>query len=735
MPLPIRNDQIEEKHFFLYQQENAMNDDSSPLYLDPTQPVEERVRDLIGRMTLNEKISQMRNAADAIPRLKIPAYDYWNEALHGVARNGRATVFPQAIGMAASWDPALLQRIASAISDEGRAKYHAALKRKGFTAQYQGLTFWSPNVNLDRDGRWGRGHETYGEDPYLTGEMGTAFVRGLQGDDPTYLKAAACAKHYAVHSGPEALRHTFDVAPSKRDLYDSYLPAFKKLVTEAKVEAVMGAYNAVYGVPANASEFLLNQILRKEWGFKGHVVSDCGAITDIHRNHKYTQDAAESAAVAIKAGCDNSCDHVFYDSIGEAIERGLLSEAEVDQALARTLSTRFKLGMFDPDELVPYASIPMSVVGSPEHVQLAYEVAVKSIVLLKNKNNVLPIAPDTSSIMVTGPNAAAVNALMGNYFGFNGHMITVLEGITDALPEGMGMEYHQGMMLTDFGTTPNNWSFSMAAVAGLTIACMGISPLMEGEEGEALLVEHGGDRTSIEIPPAQVEFLRKLKIAGARTVLVLFGGSPIALGEAEELAEAILHVWYPGQEGGRAVADVLFGKATPSGKLPITFPKATSQLPPFEDYSMKDRTYRYATWEPLFPFGFGLSYTQFQYSDLGLAQTNLAAGAALPFSLTLANCGSVEAEEVVQVYLSDLEASVTVPMQHLVDFRRVRLAPGESRSLEFVLSADKMMLYDDNGDQQLEPGQFRLTVGGCSPSSRGLALGAPQPVQATFTVA
>ena len=706
----------------------------TPLYLDPSQSKADRIQDLLSRLTLREKISLMANQARGVPRLGIPAFDYWSEALHGVARNGRATVFPQAIGLGATWDPALLKQIASAIGDEGRAKYHAALKRKGFTSQYQGLCFWSPNINIDRDPRWGRGQETYGEDPYLSGEMGTAFVRGLQGDDPKYLKTAACAKHYAVHSGPEALRHDFNVDPSKRDLYDTYLPAFKKLVQEAKVESVMGAYNAIFGVPCNASEFLLNHTLREEWGFEGHVVSDCGAITDIHRNHKYTRDAAESAAVAIKAGCDLSCDHVYYENIGEAIERGLLTEAEVDQALSRTLGTRFKLGMFDPQEMVPYASIPMSVVDSPEHRKLAYEAAVKSAVLLKNKNNVLPIAPETSSIMVTGPNAAAVNVLLGNYYGFNGHMVTLLEGITDALPEGMGMEYHQGMMLTDPGTTPDNWSIHMAAGAGLTIACMGLSPLMEGEEGEALLVDHGGDRSTIELPKAQIDFLRKLNIAGAKIVLVLFGGSPVALGEAENLVEAIIHVWYPGEEGGHAVADILFGKASPSGKLPITFPKATSQLPPFEDYSMKGRTYRYATWEPLYPFGFGLNYTTFSFKDLKLNRSKIKATDNLDFNVTLTNTGSLAGEEVVQIYLSDLEASTIVPMQKLVSFQRVMLAAGESRRLSFTLDPEAFMLINDEGESVLEPGEFLLVVGSCSPGQRGLQLGAPEPVSATVTV-
>jgi len=707
----------------------------TPIYLDPSYPREERVRDLLSRLTLQEKISLMPNQARAVPRLGIPAYDYWSEALHGVARNGKATVFPQAIGLGATWDSDLLKRIATAISDEGRAKYHSTLKRRGAISQYAGLHYWSPNLNLNRSGGlWGRGQETYGEDPCLIGELGVAFIKGLQGDDPRYLKTAACAKHYAVHSGPEALRHGFGVHPSKRDLYNTYLPAFKKAVQEAKVEAVMGAYNAVYGVPCNASEFLLNHTLREEWGFAGHVVSDCGAITDIHKNHKYTKDAAESAAVAIKAGCDLSCDHVYYDSIGEAIERGLLTEADVDQALARTLESRFKLGMFDPDEMVPYAQIPMSVVDCPEHRQLAYEAAVKSVVLLKNKNNVLPISPDTSSVCVVGPNAASINALLGNYYGFNGNMVTVLEGITDTIPTGMGMEYHPGMNLTDPGATSENWSLYMAASAGLTIACMGISPLMEGEEGEALLAEKGGDRTSIELPAAQIEYLRRLNMMGAKVVLVLFGGSPVALGEAEDLVEAIIHVWYPGEEGGHAVADILFGNATPSGKLPITFAKSTSQVPPISDYNMDGRTYRYATAEPLYPFGFGLSYTQFQYSSLKLAKQTVQAGESLPVSLTVTNTGKVEGEEVVQVYLSDLEASIEVPQAALVAFQRVALKPGESRDLSFTISTEMMMFYNDEGKQVLEPGAFRVTIGGCSPSQRGVDLGAPEPVSAQFTV-
>jgi beta-glucosidase len=712
-----------------------MTNSAKPIYLDTSSSLTDRVKDLLSQMTIAEKISQMRNAASAIPRLGITEYDFWSESLHGVARNGRATVFPQAIGMASTWDPGLIKRIATAISDEGRAKYHEALRRNGRNLIYQGLTFWSPNVNIFRDPRWGRGQETWGEDPFLTGEMAAEFVRGLQGDDPKYMKSAACAKHYAVHSGPEKDRHTFNAVVSRRDLYATYLPAFKKLVVDAKVESVMGAYNRTLGEACNASKLLLDDILRGEWGFEGHVVSDCGALTDIHQNHHITRDGAETAALALKRGCDIGCDCAYYDHLQEALDRGLVTEADIDVALARTLGTRFKLGMFDPQEEVPFASIPMSVVDSPEHRKLAYEAAAKSMVLLKNKNNILPISPKTSKILVTGPNAAAVNVLMGNYYGFNGQMVTVLEGITDALPEGMGMEFHPGVMLTDAGATPDNWSIHMAAAAELTIACMGLSPLMEGEEGEALLVEHGGDRSSIELPKAQIEFLRKLNIAGARIVLVLFGGSPVALGQAEDLVEAIIHVWYPGEEGGHAVADVLFGNAVPSGKLPITFPKSTAQLPPFEDYNMVGRTYRYATWEPLYPFGFGLSYTTFAYSGLGLEKETISPGESLKAHLTVTNTGGVDGEEVVQVYLTDLEASTEVPLQSLAAFQRVSLMAGESKEVEFTIAPEKMMMVNDDGESILEPGDFRITIAGSSPGQRSLDLGSPVPVSAMFKVA
>jgi beta-glucosidase len=702
------------------------------VYLDTSRPIAERVQDLISRLTLDEKIGQMCNVTEAIPRLNIPAYDYWSEALHGVVGNGRATVFPQAIGMAATWDPALIQTIASAVSDEARAKHHEALRRNGSTGMFQGLTVWSPNVNIFRDPRWGRGQETWGEDPFLTSEMGAAYVRGLQGDHPKYLKLAACAKHFAVHSGPEKLRHSFNAKVSLRDLNATYLPAFKKLVTEAGVEAVMGAYNRTNDEPCCGSPFLLGKTLRGDWAFQGHVVSDCGAVNDFHQGHNITADAAESAALALKMGCDMSC-ICTYEHLGEAVDRGLITEADIDRALARTLATRFKLGMFDPPTDVPYAAIPLSVVGSPEHRQLAYEAAVKSIVLLKNKGDFLPIDEQVQRILVVGPNAASIDVLLGNYNGLNDSLTTILEGIVARVPEGVALQHIAACPLKE-QVELKDWSLFTAPTVDVTIACMGLSPLLEGEEGSANMSDDTGDRAQIALPPVQVEYLKKLALGGAKVVLVLTGGSPIALGDLEDLMEAIVYVWYPGQEGGKAVADVLFGDVAPSGKLPLTFPKSLEQLPPFEDYSMTGRTYRYATEEPLYPFGFGLSYTRFTYSDLTLDKTTIQAGESLSLHFMLTNSGSVEAGEVAQIYLSDLEASTVVPLHSLIGFRRVHLKPGEQTVFDFTVTPEMMKMVNDAGDRVLEPGEFRVTVGGCSPSERGLKLGASVPVSMAFTV-
>ena len=702
-------------------------------YLDQSLPFVVRVKKLVGQLSLEEKVGLMSHPAKGIPRLNIPAYNYWSEALHGVARNGRATVFPQAIGMAATWDKELIFKVATAISDEGRVKYHTALKRNGYTDQYQGLNFWSPNVNIFRDPRWGRGQETWGEDPFLTGEMASAFVKGLQGDDPKYLKTAACAKHFAVHSGPEKDRHTFNAIVTKRELYDTYLPAFKKLVQEADVEAVMGAYNRTLGEVCCASKLLIEDILRDEWHFKGHYVSDCWALSDFHLHHKVTKDAPESAALAIKRGCDLGCDHVF-DEIPEAIQRGLITEEDVDHALERSLLSRFKLGMFDPPEAVPFTSIPEDVVSCKKHRELAYQTAVESLVLLKNKDHILPIKPSTKKIFVTGPNATSTEVLLGNYYGFNEEMITFLEGFAGRIPEGMGMEYTTGAMLKHDREIKETWAPGMAQSSDLAIVCGGFSSFLEGEEGESLLSPQDGDRESISLPASQINYIKELSLYGTKIVLVLTGGSPIALGEVEELVDAIIFVWYPGMEGGRAVADVLFGDSSPSGRLPLTFPKSLEQLPPFDDYTMDNRTYRYTKEEPLYPFGFGLSYSQFEYADLQLEKQTISMNDSLDVNLTVKNSGDRPAAEVVQFYLTDKEASTIVPLHHLIGFKRIMIAAGETQTVTFTITPEMMSFFNDDGKLTLEPGEFRLEVGGCSPGKRGQELGASQPVSAVFTI-
>ncbi|HET9914188.1 MAG TPA: glycoside hydrolase family 3 C-terminal domain-containing protein [Anaerolineales bacterium] len=697
---------------------------NQPAYLDTDLPIPERVQDLLSRLTLDEKVAMMNHPAQGVPRLGIPGYNFWSEALHGVAGNGRATVFPQAIGLAATWDRDLIHQIATAISDEGRAKYHEALRRNGSTDQFQGLTFWSPNVNIFRDPRWGRGQETWGEDPFFTGEMAAEFVKGLQGDHPKYLKAAACAKHYAVHSGPERDRHIFNAIVSKHDLYDTYLPAFKKLVMEAKVEAVMGAYNRTLDEPCNGSKLLLEDILRGEWGFEGHVVSDCGALSDFHLNHKFTKDAVETVALALQRGCDIGCDHV-YDEIPEAIARGLITEADVDRALARTLGTRFKLGMFDPVEEVPFASIGMDVVACDAHRQLAYRAATESVVLLKNKDNILPIKPSTRKIFVTGPTATSMEALLGNYCGLNNQMVTLLEGLTGRVPEGMRLGYHFGALLKHPREVKETWAPYAAQSADVSIVCVGSTPQLEGEEGDALLTPLNGDRESISLPASQVNYIKELAIHGVKIVLVVTGGSPIALGEVEDMVDAILFVWYPGMEGGRAVADVLFGDVPPAGKLPLTFPKSIDQLPAFDDYSMTGRTYRYMTAEPLYPFGFGLSYTTFAYCDLRITSP---ASSGFEAAVTVENTGAVAADEVVQFYISALDSKLPAPLSQLIGFQRIHLEPGQSQTVTVTVKPEMLMLFDENGRQVFQPGKFRLTAGSCSPGERGPALGAAEPV-------
>lgn len=702
-------------------------------YLDISLPFLERCRDLIARLTLDEKIGLMQNRTPGIPHLGIPPYDYWSEGLHGVARAGRATVFPQAIGLAATWDRDLIQSVASAVGDEGRAKYHAALRRNGGTAMYQGLTLWSPNVNLFRDPRWGRGQETWGEDPYLTGEMGSAFVRGLQGDHPHYLKVAACAKHFAVHSGPEKLRHEFDARVSPRDMYATYLPAFKKLVQEAKVEAVMGAYNRVNGEPCCASPTLLQRILREEWGFEGHVVSDCWALCNIFKDHKVAKDAVEAAGISLRAGCDLSCMEV-YDHLDQAIEQGYITEADIDRSLERTLLTRFKLGMFDPPEMVPFASLSPEVIDCREHRRLALEAALKSIVLLKNKDAALPLPANLRSLAIVGPTSGDIMVLLGNYFGLNPDMKTFVEGIASRAPEGVRVDYRQGLQLLDPSRNHADWTAAEASGAEFVIACMGLSPLMEGEEGESILTASVGDRDELGLPKVQIDYLEKLHLLGAKIVLVITGGSPVALGKVYDWVQAALWVGYPGEEGGTALAQILFGDVSPSGKLPLTFPKSLDQLPPFEDYSMVGRTYRYAGWEPEFPFGFGLSYTRFEYSQLKVDPELVRLGERVLVSVQVSNQGDRLGQEVVQVYLKDIDTSIPGPFWSLVGFRRVSLEPGESQVLEIDIPSEAMALVLEDGSSRVEPGEFQIFVGGCAPGSRGLELGVSKGLTSRFLV-
>ena len=712
-----------------------MADEINAPFQDPNAPLAERVADLLSRMTLKEKCSQLLADSPAVERLGVPAYHWWNECLHGVARAGRATVFPQAIGLAAAFDPQLMRRIGEAISEEARAKYHAAV-RAGMRGQYRGLTFWTPNINIFRDPRWGRGQETYGEDPYLSGELGAAFVEGLQQQQDGYLKAAGCAKHYAVHSGPEAERHTFNAVVSPKDLRETYLPAFERLV-RAGVEAVMGAYNRTNDEPCCGSELLLEQILRGEWGFTGHVVSDCGAIGDFHDHHKVTASAEESAALALSNGCDLNCGSV-YEAVGRAVEQGLVTEETVDRSVARLLRTRFRLGQFDPDERVPWSETPTEVIRSPEHVRLAREAAEKSIVLLKN-DGVLPIerGEEPKRIYLMGPNAASTDVLLGNYFGVSEGLVTVLEALTGAVPEHFTIEYKMGMLAHQDNINPVDWSTpgkfdNFDAV----IAVAGLVPMLEGEEGEAILSAERGDRSDIGLPPHQVERLKKIKAGGHPLIVVLTGGSPVAIEEIHEIADAVLFAWYPGEQGGPALARLLFGDVSPSGKLPVTFPKSVSQLPPYHDYSMAGRTYRYMEAEPLYPFGFGLSYTEFSYGNANgptsVSLDDLSSGVEI--SATVTNTGATSSAEAAQCYITNLDASTRTPIASLCGVKRLFVPIGKSAEVTFSLDKRAFELVLDDGTRVIEPGRYRIQIGSCSPGERGIQLGAPQPAVVEVSV-
>ena len=840
-------------------------------YLDPTLPTSRRVDDLVRRMTLPEKVSQLQNETPAIPRLHIAAYDWWNEGLHGIARSGYATVFPQAIGLAATWDTGLVYRVANIISTEARAKYNQAQREDNHSIFY-GLTLWSPNVNINRDPRWGRGQETYGEDPFLTGQIGYAFVRGLQGDDPTYLKVVATAKHFAVHSGPESERHSFDAIISPHDLEDTYLPAFRKLVVDAHVGSIMCAYNAIDGAPACANTMLLQRKLKGDWRFDGYIVSDCAAITDIAVGHRFAPDMAHAAALSLKAGTDLSCGKE-YAALTDAVHQGLIGEAEIDAAVKRLFTARFRLGMFDPSANVSFNYIPFSENDSEAGAALSLQAARASIVLLKNDRGILPLSNTMRTVAVIGPNAAALAALEGNYNGTASHPVTPLAALEKRLPghilfaqgssyadsiplpvpstvfsstvngtvgHGLKAEYFNGPGFTgdpvlkrtdsniDFdwnGASPVKgvsgksfsvrWSgfiaspiqgtivfgFSMAHCstcedsetvrvwlddkpvydfthqathgrrapttafkltfadtrphpirveylhnaahfgAGLTfnwkpsaavlceqavvaaaksdviIAFLGLSPEIEGEEMPVHVNGFdGGDRSAIELPEVQQQLVDALAATGKPLVIVLLNGSATTLQSAAQKASAILEAWYPGQAGGTAIAETLFGENNPSGRLPVTFYASTSQLPPFDDYSMKERTYRYFTGTPLYPFGYGLSYTSFEYSDGRLSSTHLHAGDPLEVSAELKNKGDRDGDEIVEFYLIP-KGIAGAPIQSLVGFEKVHLSKGETKTVRAIIDTRQLSMVDAQGNRSVQPGEYELYVGGNLPSA------------------
>ncbi len=835
-----------------------------PVYLNPDLSVDERVDDLVNRMTLDEKVSQSLNRSAAIERLGVPEYEWWNEALHGVARAGHATVFPQAIGLAATWDTELMSRVATAISDEARAKHHEAL-RQDSRKRYEGLTFWSPNINIFRDPRWGRGMETFGEDPYLTGRLAVEFVKSMQGDHPVYLKTVATPKHFAVHSGPEPDRHTFDAVVSERDFRETYLPAFRTSILDGGAESVMCAYNRVAGKPACGSDELQQNILRDEWGFDGYIVSDCGAIRDIYKYHKVVETPAEAAAMAVANGTDLNCGRT-YENLGEAVRTGLLREEQLDTSLRRLFRARFKLGMFDPPERNPWSSIPISVIDSKEHQALALEAARKSMVLLKNEGGILPLDSGLGKIAVIGPNADDVGVLLGNYNGVPSDPVTPLRGIREAVSSGtqvihaMGARLAENMpalqvipgeqlysgqggdrkpgLAAEFFSNPKlqgqpvstrvdrtvdsglwdetavegvsidnqsvRWSGLMvpqtgtyqlggrahgtfrlfvddsllvefecvheactdwaalefeagqeyairveyrphrsgagvqlmwaepdatlrekalqaASEADAVILMLGLSPRLEGEQMSVEVPGFmGGDRTDIAMPAPQRELMEAIVATGKPVVLVLLNGSALGVNWAADNVPAILEAWYPGQAAGTAIADVLFGDYNPAGRLPVTFYRSIDQIPPFSDYDMDGRTYRYFGGSPLFPFGHGLSYTTFAYSELELPDTVLT-GDDVQLTVTVENTGSIAGEEVVQLYLTDLEASAPVPIRSLVGVQRVFLQPGEQKQLSFAVVTRQLSLIDAQNERVVEPGLFEVSVGGKQPGFSGVA--------------
>lgn len=708
-----------------------------PKYLDKSLSFKERAADLVSKMTLEEKASQLRYDAQPVERLGIPRYNWWNEALHGVARAGVATVFPQAIGMASIFDDEFLEKVADVIATEGRAKYNESTK-KGDRDIYKGITFWSPNVNIFRDPRWGRGHETYGEDPYLTSRLGVAFVKGLQGDGK-YLKTAACAKHYAVHSGPEDDRHHFNAVVSQKDLYETYLPAFETLVKEAKVESVMGAYNRTNGEPCNGSKTLLKDILRDGWGFDGHVVSDCWAIKDFHEGHGVTKTPTESVALALKNGCDLNCGNMYL-LILLALKEGKITEEDIDRAAIRLMTTRMKLGMFDDD--CEFDKIPYELNDSIEHNKLSQEAAKKSMILLKN-DGLLPLdSGKIKNIAVIGPNADSSLALRANYSGTPSQNITILEGIRKRVSEDTRVWYAMGSHLfmnrdEDLAQPDDRLQEAVSAAerSDVVVLCLGLDASVEGEQNDqgTVILDAGGDKADLNLPESQKNLLNAVLATGKPTIVALLSGSALTIGEAADKVAAIVQCWYPGSRGGLAFAEMIFGDYSPAGRLPVTFYKSTEELPPFEDYSMENRTYKFMKGEALYPFGFGLSYTNFEYSNIVCSQT-VNNGENLSVSVDVQNTGSVDSDEVVQVYIKDNEASVRVPKHSLCGFKRIHLRSGEKKTVTFEIDKKAMTIVDEAGKRYIENGEFTLYVGGSQPDKVSEKLSGKKPLEVSFNV-
>ncbi len=701
-------------------------------FKDESLSFEERAKDLASKLTLEEKVYQTLHGAPAVERLGISAYNYWNEALHGVARAGVATVFPQAIGLAGTFDEDFIEEVADCISTEGRAKYNMQQKYND-TDIYKGLTFWSPNVNIFRDPRWGRGHETFGEDPYLTSRLGVRFINGIQGHDDKYLKAAACAKHFAVHSGPEDERHSFNAVASEQDMRETYLPAFKACVKEADVEVVMGAYNRTNGEPCCGSKTLLGDILRKEWMFRGHVTSDCWAIKDFHEFHMVTSGPVESVALAMNNGCDLNCGNINGNLI-QAEEQGLISEETIEQSVARLFETRMKLGLFDDPEKVPFSKITYDVVDCKEHKLLNQKAAEKSICLLKNEDNILPLDKSKyKTIGIIGPNADNRRALVGNYEGTASEYVTILEGIREYVGDDARIMYSEGCHLCkskvsglaiDHDRTAE--ARAVADASDIVIACFGLDPSLEGEEGDEGNEFASGDKPNLNLPGIQLDVLKAICESGKPVVLVLLSGSALAVTWADENIPAIIQGWYPGAQGGRAMAKVLFGDVNPEGKLPVTFYKTSEELPDFRDYSMKNRTYRYMKNEALYPFGYGLSYSDYNVSDVKIDSDKISADKDINVTATITNSGKMDGAETVQVYVKVLRDDA--PNCQLKALKKVNLAAGESQTVSVSLSPECFGLYNKEGVKMLYNGKYEVYVGTTQPDSRSKSLTGKEPV-------